>query len=664
MSLLDDVSIVVTPNGYKAGELYAVIPVPTLGSDLVVNGDFATDTDWGKGSGWTISGGTANSDGTSGSNNLYQDNILVVGKQYKIDITVSNYVSGNVQVSAGAVPRDTMTANGTYTFYQTCTPNTTFYIVANSFNGSIDNVSVKEYTSADMDVTRATAATRVDENGLVNYAEVLGSDIIINGDFATNVNGWTDDSGATLTWQPDSTCLVTTTGDNTFAIKPTPNVIESGKSYKISFRYKPNATGLFRVRGGGTVMFSSTTFTVGDWNYVEFIGTSSGANLEFGAAGGGITNFYIDDIVVKEADLDNVPRIDYTGGGCPHILAEPQRTNLITYSEDFTNGIYGKVAAGTGIAPIVTSNYAISPNGTQTADRIQFNLNGGTSGGDISYITTSLSAGTIDASVSIYLKTNDNTTKDITLRLGAGLLDFNVIVTSEWQRFSLSGNTNVDRVQLLLYGNDNSQTADLSVWGLQAEVGSYPTSYIPTSGSTVTRNKDVFTRDGIGSLINSTEGVLFVESAALANDLTWRNISLSDGTAVNRILLQYTVVSNQISIVIIQNNNPEAVLSYISSDITLFTKVAVKYKENDVALWVNGVEVATDTSAVMPTGLNVLAFDNTVNNNDDFYAKIKQLQVYDTALTDNQLIQLTGEAGTHFFKSYTEMAEALTYTIQ
>ena len=146
MSLLDDVSIVVTPNGYKAGTLYGVLPVPTEGSDLVTNGGFDTDSDWnGSGSnGWTISGGKASNDGTSGSNNLSQSGILVVGKLYKINITVSNYVSGNVQVSAGASPRDTMTANGTYTFYQTCTPSTTFYIIATSFNGSIDNVSVKQ----------------------------------------------------------------------------------------------------------------------------------------------------------------------------------------------------------------------------------------------------------------------------------------------------------------------------------------------------------------------------------------------------------------------------------------------------------------------------------------------------------------------------------------
>ena len=94
MSLLDDVSIVVTPNGYKAGTLYGVLPTATEGTDLVTNGGFDTDSNWnGSGSnGWTISGGKASNDGTVGSNNLYQSGILEVDKQYKIDITVSNYV--------------------------------------------------------------------------------------------------------------------------------------------------------------------------------------------------------------------------------------------------------------------------------------------------------------------------------------------------------------------------------------------------------------------------------------------------------------------------------------------------------------------------------------------------------------------------------------------
>ena len=52
----------------------------------------------------------------------------------------------------------------------------------------------------------------------------------------------------------------------------------------------------------------------------------------------GVGTYFIDDVTVKEVTRDNVPRIDYTGGGCPHILAEPQRTNLVTYSSnDFTD---------------------------------------------------------------------------------------------------------------------------------------------------------------------------------------------------------------------------------------------------------------------------------------------------------------------------------------
>jgi len=72
MSLLDDVSIVVTPNGYKAGELYAVIPVPTEGAEEITNGDFATDTDWVKGTGWSIANGKATSSGSNFGGQLKQ----------------------------------------------------------------------------------------------------------------------------------------------------------------------------------------------------------------------------------------------------------------------------------------------------------------------------------------------------------------------------------------------------------------------------------------------------------------------------------------------------------------------------------------------------------------------------------------------------------------
>ena len=52
-----------------------------------------------------------------------------------------------------------------------------------------------------------------------------------------------------------------------------------------------------------------------------------------------VCNWYnrlsIDNVSVKEATIDNLPRVDYTDG-TSSLLVEPQRTNLITYSEDFS----------------------------------------------------------------------------------------------------------------------------------------------------------------------------------------------------------------------------------------------------------------------------------------------------------------------------------------
>ncbi len=98
---------------------------------------------WELGDGWSIVDGKASNDGESGSNNLTQASILASNKSYQITIEVSDFVSGNVEVSAGGSPRGRMTANGTYTFNQVAS-GSNFYIVANSFVGSVDNVSVKQ----------------------------------------------------------------------------------------------------------------------------------------------------------------------------------------------------------------------------------------------------------------------------------------------------------------------------------------------------------------------------------------------------------------------------------------------------------------------------------------------------------------------------------------
>ena len=117
------------------------------GSELVINGDFATDTVWLKGDGWTISGGTANCDGTQNPafSKLTQSGILTVGKTYKTIFTVSNRSAGSVRLKVGGTNGTLHSADGTYEQEIEATATPTLDVQSDpTFVGSIDNVSVKE----------------------------------------------------------------------------------------------------------------------------------------------------------------------------------------------------------------------------------------------------------------------------------------------------------------------------------------------------------------------------------------------------------------------------------------------------------------------------------------------------------------------------------------
>ena len=192
------------------------------------------------------------------------------------------------------------------------------------------------------------------------------------------------------------------------------------------------------------------------------------------------------------------------------------------------------------------------------------------------------------------------------------------------------------------YAFQDSDNRSFYLWGAQLEIGSYPTSYIPTDGSTVTRVQDQYSKTGISNLINSEEGVLFVEMAALENvNDDERTVSLSDGTNVNTIRLQFNTLNNNVRVFV--GNGVTQVNSNITiSDITVFNKFAFKYKQNDFALWINGSEVITDTSGnTFAAGtLNKLGFVRG-DNTEYLFGKVKQLQVFKTALTDSELATLT-----------------------
>ena len=341
---------------------------------------------------------------------------------------------------------------------------------------------------------------------------------------------------------------------------------------------------------------------------------------------------------------ENVPRLDYTGGGCPSLLLEPQSTNLITYSEDFSNAAWGKTNGGVSLSPVLTSNYSVSPDGTINADRLIFDLNGGTTSSDLSQLQSSNFVMDDDYSNSIWLKSNTASSYVMSYLKPNGSAT-TITVTTEWQRFESSSTVSATTVPIRLRLRGGSEStdvyADISVYGAQLEQQSYATSYIPTAGATVSRIADSAYKTGLSSYINSSEGVLYAEIAALSNDLTNRLISLSDASSDNRVELWLDSTSNQIRVRTEVNNGTSIDITSVLTDSTTINKLAVRWDATSISLFINGLLIQTKTSTQFNADvLDKLAFSNH-SGGFPFYGKTKDLRVYKTELTDAELTTLT-----------------------
>ena len=653
MSLLDDVSIVVTPNGYKAGELYAVIPVPTEGAEEIVDSSFANDLDdWSKYGVTSATGGIVTI-GASANSGIHQT-ILTEGVRYTVTINVVSVNStGTSEVTDGNGNNlYTITETGIQTFTFVSVISSETFLIRGMSNAlfSLSSVSVKEYTSADMDVTRATAATRVDEDGLVNYAEVIGGEEVTNGDFSNGTTGWVGNPETTLSVSNNELDIQSSGAMSQYGAAFSNVNFELGKQYIVQLTVVScNNPSQIRVGGSSSAIgYSQNIWASGDIG----IGTHSkvytpSQNNAYLAIGGrnDVTTLVIDNVSVKEVTRDNVPRIDYTGGGCPHILAEPQRTNLFTYSEDFTSGWNTSDAT-------ITANSTISPDGTQNASTLTTTASGGT-------VQESLSISDGDIAFSLFVK--KGSTDGVRLRIDAST-DFNAYfdltdgtihsttgnakietLDNDWYKISVSASV-TSFVKASIYTTDGTTSYDngtVFIWGSQMEEGSYATSYIPTSGSTVTRNQDIFTRDGIGSLINSTEGCLFGEGNFAKSSISGYMYfaSLSDGTLSNRLEVRQD--TNNLKF-LWRVGTYQSSITTSGVDVGVNFKFAVNYSSANIKFYVNGNPIGTISTPTLWSAdtLNRLGLDDG-GGGYPFFGKVKQLQVYDTALTDTQLAALT-----------------------
>jgi len=355
--------------------------------------------------------------------------------------------------------------------------------------------------------------------------------------------------------------------------------------------------------------------------------------------------------------LEDSPRFDYSGGAsCPSLLLEPSRTNIVGFTE-YIEGTNWGVGGSTGLQlrTSITSPdgnngvYLVTSEAENTSSRVQYNL--GTLGND--HIFSVFIKGTGSAT-RIRLRNNTASVNAVEYNIDSsgnftlhsqsaldgyyGADDYG----NGWHRVYLKVDTDGGSDNFMqIYSDVVDADGSMYVWGVQAEDASYITSYIPNhSGGSVTREADVCGGAGTSSTFNDSEGVLYAEISALADDGTYRILSINDGTKNERVYMQYTSTTNQISVVVKNGNSTQANIPFILSDETQYAKVAVRYKANDFALYINGTQRGTDTSGTTPVGLDNFSFDQG-NGTTNFYGNVKQVLVFNTALSDPEMIALT-----------------------
>ena len=467
----------------------------------------------------------------------------------------------------------------------------------------------------------------------VKPEEALGSESVINGDFSNGSANWNIEAAWTI-----SNGVANGNGANGTSQELTQGGgITNGKTYLLTYEVKNYVSGSVKTRGPSTPLRSENkVYKVlyvanGPLTFVGINFYGSITNISLKEIIGGDFTFTRNTIATRvnasgliESVVNNLPRIDYTGGGCGSWLLEPQRTNLIPRSNEFNfwNNLQNR--------SIVTSNSITSPDGTVNGTKITQNVS--TQNARIRF-SGILTIGT-EYTFSVYAKKGNHDK----LIMNISGVSTTFTLTDDWVRYEITetapNNTFVD------VGITQGVVGDfIYIYGAQAEEANYKTSYISTSGTAVTRNEDLATDAGNSNLISSTEGVLYAEIAALSNeeDANYRIIALDDGNDVNNyVLLGIDPTVNAFYAAI----GGVVIAFTIPADATTFLKLAIRYKNNDSKFFVNGSQVGvTNTTATIPSGLNRLAFDlvGTV----PFQGNARCVAVFKEALTDAELTALT-----------------------
>ena len=537
--------------------------------------------------------------------------------------------------------------------------------------------------SGDLVVTRATTATRVNSDGLIeqvpynflqqsqtfdnaawNKLSVGGASIPVvtaNSTTAPDGNLTADKIVFNAPTSGDISVLdqnisLTGTATGSFYIKAFSST-DIGKI--IGFRFNSGSYSLVTLTDSWQrVSVTATALTTFDIHLRPAIGTSSGTVSIYLWGAQLVTGTSAKEYFPTTDRLD-VPRLDYTGGSCPSILVEPQRTNVLTYSEQFDNADWTKVNA------TITANSVTAPNGTLTADTITDNS---TNGLHVAVRYSTWMATTQTASV--YAKAGTSSKIFIgNLSQGRGSyfdLSTQTIVNSSlfsgtiesvgdgWYRLTATHTSGTDNQTFgigLFTGTSTTsyvgsgQTA--YIWGAQLEAGSYATSYIPTVASSVTRNADVISKTGISNLIGQTEGTLFFDGIVNNIQNAYSNIlNTNKDLSLSTIQLAKNKTDNKFRFSQFVGNGTGSNIALTSTNAFANgtrTKIAIRYKSGSFAMYINGNLEATSSDSFTNIGAKTELFLNDAVTYFNYQESVSfnSVVLFTSGLSNSELATLT-----------------------
>jgi hypothetical protein len=525
--------------------------------------------------------------------------------------------------------------------------------------------------SGDMSVTRATTATRVNSAGLV---ELVPYNLLLN---TNTFSSWNLEGGTLTSGQTDplggntAYKYVQASGGLWAGLNLPVMSAGTGATQSIWVKSVSGSNVTFNFGSGYSNQGLSNKTATSQWQlFTNSFAFSDGGSMYVSNISDPTNGIYVwhpqlvEGTSVKEyfptIDRLNIPRLDYSNGTCPSLLVEPQRTNF-TRNNNNLSGWVETIPADT-----ITLNAGISPDGNSNAIKI---IPSTTYGAHMIYDDTTNASSGGNFTMSCYAKASGYSKIGLresasvgyyaTFNLANGTIIDNggnnasiVDMGNGWYRcivsVAFSGNVNMGIIALndaytsgqpyFPYEFAGNGTSGVLIYGPQLETSaSYATSLISTAGvSSATRNADVISKTGISSLIGQTEGTLYVDFNRQLTIAGGLQIGNSDGPNdyLNSIIVQWNDNGVYANVFVGGVNQ----FPITSSAVIGRHKLALAYKANDFALYIDGVQIAIDNSGSIPS-LSALFFNH--QNIGSTGSNTNTTAIYKTRLTNAELASLT-----------------------